>query len=98
MALVCNKNDLAIDLSHRLGCSVRNAQFILDCVLKSFTAALKDGKRVQINKFGVLEVRERKAKLGRNPKDPNAATYHVPARKVVKFKIGNELDSIINTL
>ena len=40
--------------------------------------------------FGAFQVKETKAKIGRNPKDPGK-DVPIPARAVVKFKPGKEM-------
>ncbi len=51
---------------------------------------LAKGDRVVLRNFGTLLVKEVKAKVGRNPKDPDK-DVPIPARMVVKFKVGKEL-------
>jgi integration host factor subunit beta len=59
-------------------------------------SALSEGKKVEFRGFGVLQVVQRKQKIGRNPKDPSGGTYTIPPRAVVKFRAGKELDETIN--
>lgn len=54
------------------------------------TASLGAGDRVVLRNFGTFAVKEVKAKVGRNPKDP-AKDVPIPARRVVKFKVGKTL-------
>ena len=63
---------------------------IVQTFIDEVTDALAHGNSVVMRKFGAFEVREMKAKLGRNPKNPTA-TVKIPARVGVKFKPGNEL-------
>jgi nucleoid DNA-binding protein len=68
-------------------------QFVTEIVqvfIDTVAEALARGDTVMMRRFGTFEVREAKAKLGRNPKDPQV-TYKIPARATVKFKPGNEL-------
>lgn len=43
-----------------------------------------------IRNFGTFQVKEVKPKVGRNPKNPDQ-DVPIPARSVVKFKVGKEL-------
>ena len=54
------------------------------------TTSLGEGNRVVLRNFGTFAIKEVKAKVGRNPKDP-AKDVPIPPRKVVKFKVGKTL-------
>lgn len=58
---------------------------------------LASGDRVVLRNFGTLHVKEVKAKVGRNPKNPTN-DVHIPARMVVKFKVGKELKERVASL
>lgn len=64
-------------------------EVIQKCV-ELITTSLGAGDRVVLRNFGTFTVKEVKAKVGRNPKDP-AKDVPIPARKVVKFKVGKSL-------
>ena len=63
---------------------------IVQMLIDEVTDSLAHGNNVVLRKFGAFEVREMKAKLGRNPKNPTA-TVKIPARAAVKFKPGKEM-------
>jgi DNA-binding protein HU-beta/integration host factor subunit alpha len=89
------KRDLALRITDQLGeqghTITQNAVAeILQCLISEIGEALARGDSVAMRKFGTFEVREMKAKVGRNPKNP-AKDVRIPARAVVKFKPGNEL-------
>ena len=66
---------------------------VLDVIQKAvelITDALGRGDRVVLRNFGTFAVKEVKAKIGRNPKDPGK-DVPIPARTVVKFKVGKTL-------
>ena len=54
------------------------------------SSTLAEGDRVVIRNFGTFQVKEVKPKVGRNPKNPDQ-DVPIPARSVVKFKVGKEL-------
>lgn len=91
------RSDLALHLSKSTDCSVEKAKKVVDDVIESIADALKSGRKVEFRGFGVLEVVGRREKIGRNPKNPTAGTYKIPARNVVKFRLGKELDEALNT-
>jgi integration host factor subunit beta len=56
-------------------------QFLNEVILE-----LGRGNRLEFRDFGVFEIRERKGRTAQNPKTLERVT--VPAKKVVKFKVG----------
>ena len=63
---------------------------VIQKTLDYVTEALARGDKVELRNFGVFEVRVRKARIGRNPNAP-ATDVPIPARSVVKFKVGKEM-------
>jgi len=57
-------------------------------------ASLSEGDRFEFRDFGVFEVVERKAKIGRNPKSP-ATSIPIPARRAVKFSPGRKMKQTV---
>ncbi len=90
------RNDLATELSQKANVSVDSAKGTVEDVLRLVSTALTDRKKVEFRGFGILEVVRRKEKVGRNPKAPQNGTYLIPAKNVVKFRIGKDLDGAIN--
>lgn len=62
---------------------------VVDHILEAMREIICEDGRLEIRDFGVFKVKERKPRMGRNPKDKK--TYPIPPRKVVTFKIGKEL-------
>jgi nucleoid DNA-binding protein len=85
------RNDLAVELSLKLNITVDRAKSVVDKTIDALIDALADGKRLQFRNFGLLDVVERKPKVGRNPKNPEAGQYQIPARRMVRFRIGKHL-------
>lgn len=63
---------------------------VIQKTIELVTESLGAGDRVVLRNFGTFTVKEVKAKVGRNPKNP-AKDVPIPARKVVKFKVGKTL-------
>ena len=63
---------------------------IMQAMLDYMAEAMGEGCHIEFRDFGVFEVVERKARVGRNPRNPDE-TYEIPARKVVKFKMARKL-------
>jgi integration host factor subunit beta len=72
----------------------KDAKTIVQTILDSMVEALAKGDRVEIRGFGSFAVKNRAAREGRNPK--TGETVHIPAKKMVHFKIGKELYGRIN--
>ncbi len=84
------KRDLVIKISNDTGLTQQQVFDVIQNALDSITDSLADGDTVIMRNFGAFQVREMKAKVGRNPKDPNR-DVPIPARAVVKFKPGKEM-------
>ncbi len=66
---------------------------VLEVIQKAIdlvTASIGRGDRIVLRNFGTFVVKEVKAKVGRNPKDPKK-DVPIPARQIVKFKVGKVL-------
>ncbi len=61
---------------------------------ETIAAALERGDRVELRGFGAFSVRERAARIGRNPR--TGEEVHVPPRRVPSFKTGKELRERLN--
>jgi len=89
------KRELAIRITDQLGqegfaVTQQSVAEIIQRLIHEMSEALAQGDTVVMRNFGTLEVREMKAKVGRNPKNPSKDVI-IPARAVVKFKPGKEL-------
>ncbi|MDN5303491.1 MAG: DNA-binding protein HU-beta [Fusobacteriaceae bacterium] len=62
--------------------------------LEAVQTALIDKGAVQFVGWGTFEVKQTKERIGRNPQTGEAMT--IPARKVVKFKVGKKLAEKVN--
>ena len=65
-------------------------QLTLDCITSSLVA----GENVELRNFGVFEVVERKARIGRNPKAPEKDTV-IPAHRAVRFRQGKAMRQLV---
>ena len=88
------KRDLAIRISHETGIVQDDVSAIIQKFLDHIIDSLVEGKHVEFRDFGVLEVKLRKARVGRNPNKPER-TVRIPARKVVKFKPGKKMRELV---
>ena len=84
------KRDLVMRISNETSLIQQDVTVIVQKTLDSITAELLAGNNVELRNFGVFEVKLRKPRIGRNPKDP-AKDVQIPSRTVVRFKAGKEM-------
>lgn len=72
----------------------RDAERIVATILEEITAALARGDRVELRGFGAFSVKQRAARVGRNPRTGEAVD--VSAKVVPYFKTGKELRERLN--
>ena len=68
-------------------------QKTLDTIIEALT---ESPHRIELRNFGVFEVRRRKPRVARNPK--TNAKVQVPAKNVVTFKPGKEMEDLIQNI
>jgi DNA-binding protein HU-beta/integration host factor subunit alpha len=95
------KRELVLSITDKLGLKgteirQQDVQLIVQSLIEEITDSLAHGNNVVLRNFGAFEVREMKAKVGRNPKDPSK-NVPIPARAVVKFKPGKEMKEKVAT-
>jgi integration host factor subunit beta len=84
------KKMLIQNISQKKGHHPNDVRNVVQAFLDEMTDVLFQGDRLEFRDFGVFEVVERKAKIGRNPKVPNVP-IRIPGRKVVKFTPGKKM-------
>ena len=84
------KRDLVVRISNETGLTQQQVFDVVQKTLDAVTLELAQGNTVVMRNFGTFEVRQTKAKVGRNPKDPSK-DVPIPPRAVVKFKPGKEM-------
>jgi integration host factor subunit beta len=90
------RNDLADDLSKQLNIPVTQSKQSVEFILEKLTQVLAEDRKVEFRGFGVFVPRISKAKVGRNPLNPSAGTYTIPAKHVVRFRVGKDLNTKLN--
>lgn len=72
----------------------RHVEKIINTIFGEITAALERGERVELRGFGAFSVKERDARLGRNPRTGDSVA--VEAKRVPFFKTGKLLRDRLN--
>ena len=88
-----NKSELVSKMAEDAGLTKVQATAALESFMEGVSKTLRAGKRVTLVGFGTFSVKRRAARKGRNP--ATGETIKVKAKKVVKFKTGKELGSIL---
>ena len=89
------KNDLIKKLQEELkSYSLQDVSYAVNIIFDSMINAIKRGERIELRGFGSFVVRERKPRLGRNPK--SGAEVKLAERKVPFFKTGKELRLMVD--
>lgn len=90
-----NKASLVAAMAEKSGLTKKDAEGALNAFMKSVEEALVKEEKVQLVGFGTFEVRQRKAREGRNPRNPEQV-IKIPASKAPVFKAGKTLKESIN--
>ena len=88
------KSDLVDEVASQADITKKHAKVIVDTFLHSIIRSLQHGEKVELRGFGSFRIRQRKARVGRNPK--TGARVEVPAKEIPYFRAGKELKSLIN--
>ena len=80
---------LAAELAEAHGMSKKDSQAILDDLVSRITKHLKKGNKLRLTGLGILQVRKRAARMGRNPATGEA--IKIKASKKVAFRPAKEL-------
>ena len=88
-----NKTELINACAESTGLTKKDSERVLNAAIDAIAAALVKGDKVQISGFGIFEVKNREARIGRNPHTKE--TIEIPATRVPGFKASKALkDSV----
>lgn len=88
-----NKAELIAAVAEKADLNKKQAELAVNAAVETITAALQEGEKVQIVGFGAFEVKERAARIGRNPQTKKE--IEIPASKVPQFKAGKALKDAV---
>ena len=89
------KADLVEELAKVTELTRKDSEVIVDTMFESVIKALKTGDKLEVRGFGSFRVRQRNARVGRNPK--TGEKVEVPTKRVPYFKPSKELKDLINS-
>uniref|UniRef100_UPI003FEE8235 HU family DNA-binding protein n=1 Tax=Candidatus Limivicinus sp. TaxID=3030905 RepID=UPI003FEE8235 len=88
-----NKAELVAAVAEKTALSKKDSEKAVNAAFEAITAALVGGDKVQLVGFGAFEVKERNARVGRNPKTKEE--IQLPASRVPVFKAGKALKDVV---
>lgn len=89
-----NKAELINAVSEKTGLSKKDSEKAINATFDTIGESLEAGERVQLVGFGVFDVKERAARMGRNPKTKEE--IEIPASRVPTFKAGKALKDVVD--
>ena len=84
------KKDLVTQISRDTGLDEDDVYAVVQRALELMMDALARGEPIELRNFGIFRVRWQRARIGRNPHQPEEAVP-IPARPAIKFKPGKRL-------
>jgi DNA-binding protein HU-beta len=88
-----SNRQIAIQMATKHGLTKKQANQIMEDLVTMVTKQLKKGTRIRLNGLGILQVRKRAARMGRNPATGEA--IKIKASKKVAFRAAKELKKAI---
>jgi DNA-binding protein HU-beta len=84
---------LALALAESHGVKKAQVNAMLIGMVEDIAKHLKKGKRIRLNGLGILQVRKRPARMGRNP--ATGETIKIKAKKKIAFRAAKDLKAAI---
>ena len=89
------KSELVRELAEDFELPRRQVTELVEAMLEKITDVLKSGDKVQLTPFGQFRIRDRAARVARNPQ--TGEPVNVPAKRVLKFTAGRTLKEAVGT-
>ena len=94
MRINLTKKDLVNSIYMQLGFSKQISENLIDDFLATIVTNIKSEKKLKLSKFGTFSIRQKKSRIGRNPKTKESKV--ISSREVVLFKPSKEFKEFIN--
>jgi integration host factor subunit alpha len=92
--MTLTKADIVEQVFEKVGLTKKEATDVVEFVFDSLKGQLQKGEKVKISGFGNFIVRQKKARVGRNPQTGEEMT--ITARSVLTFKPSQVLRAMLN--
>ncbi|NLO88791.1 MAG: HU family DNA-binding protein [Clostridia bacterium] len=89
-----NKSELISAVAEKADLTKKDAEKAVNALFKSIEEALARNDKVQLVGFGTFEIKERAARVGRNPR--TGEEIKIPATRVPSFKAGKALKEAVS--
>jgi DNA-binding protein HU-beta len=89
-----NKAELVDVIAKEAGTTKKDAETVINKMMETIVKRVASGEKVTLVGFGTFEMRQRKARTGRNPKTNQP--LEIPAKRVPGFKVGKEFSEAVN--
>ena len=87
------KSELFKLLAEQTGLKKKEVENIMQALVNTIYKTLKKEHKIKLEGLGVFQLKDRKARLARNPR--TGETVKVPAKKVVKFRVIKDLKEAV---
>ena len=94
MRINLTKKDLVNSIYMQIRFSKQISEILIEDFFSIVLESLKVNKKVKLSKFGTFSIREKKQRVGRNPKTKEKKI--ISARNVILFKPSKEFKQLIN--
>ena len=88
-----NKTELIAAAAMSTGLTKKDTERVINAALDAITASLIEGEKVQLSGFGTFELKDREARVGRNPHTKESV--EIPATTVPVFKASKVLKDTV---
>jgi integration host factor subunit beta len=88
------KADLIAEVERVTELKRSDSETIVETIFDSIIEALQKGEKIEIRGFGSFRTRQRRGRVGRNPK--TGAKVEVPPKKIPFFKPSKDLKDFVN--
>jgi DNA-binding protein HU-beta len=85
--------NIAAELAEKHELTKKQVNLIMDDLVATLVKNLKKGNRIRMAGLGILQVRKRAARMGRNP--ATGETIKIPAKKKIAFRAAKELKEAV---
>ena len=94
MRINLTKKDLVNLVYMQLGFSKQISENLIEDFLSTIISNIKKEKKLKLSKFGTFSIRQKKSRIGRNPKTKE--TKMISSRDVVLFKPSKDFKDFVN--
>ncbi len=94
MRINLTKKDLVNLVYMQLGFSKQISENLIEDFFSTIVTNMKNEKKLKLSKFGTFSIRQKKSRVGRNPKTKE--TKVISSRDVVLFKPSKEFKEFVN--